>query len=85
MQIEVTEKEARDIYSRRYTRKKGWRLGVFLGVSVVIALIGNVLAIYFGIWVLLCAVVPLIIALYKIARLSQTSNKYARSQIKEQG
>jgi len=84
MQIEVTEKEAREIYSLRYLHQHRKKPLIVLGASFTATIIAYFLIVtYINEWVALLAGVFMFPALYMTIRMSRASGKYARSQIEE--
>lgn len=84
MQIDVTEKEAKEIYSRRFYESKGKVMRYLPPVIFSVALIAGVSVMYFvhdwlGVGVFITLSIPSIFMTLKEAN---ASAKYARSQIK---
>lgn len=87
MQIEVTEKEARGIYSQRYLAKISKVKYFYLPLVIAgIALLAGLYSMpYIGDWlgVLLFAIL-ISPSLYLFWRTSHNSGKYAKTQLEEQ-
>lgn len=86
MQIEVTEKEALEIYEQRYMKQRRKKLFILTGASIAVTLVlwGFVLA-NCGEWQALLTIVLLIPVICVTIKTSRNSGRYARSQIEEQG
>ena len=85
MQIEVTGKEAREIYSQRYLDGKGKVMRYLPSVIFSVALIASLSIMYFvhdwlGVGAFIVLSAPSIFLTLKVAR---ASGKYARDQIWE--
>ena len=87
MQMEVTEKEAKSIYSQRYLAKSS-RVR-YLYLPIVIAFVALVVSLYsmqhigdwLGVFLFAILISP---SVYLFWRVSHNSDKYAKSQIEEQ-
>lgn len=87
MQIEVTEKEARGIYSQRYLAKSSKFKYFYLPLLIVgIAFIVSLFSMqYIGDWLgLLLFIIMISPPAYLYIRISRSTRKYARKQIEEQ-
>lgn len=82
MKIELTEKEALEIYSKRYLKSKG-KLRYLLPPSFLVALLAWLIAVYFSQHLLGVGLFALIstTGIFLSARLFKASQKYARGQI----
>ena len=84
MRIEVTEKEAMEIYSQRYTRQQRKRSLPLFSFSAVVTLVAfYFISTYINAWLGLVAIVLIIPSIYVSLRLARASCKYAQNQIKE--
>lgn len=88
MQIELTEKEARGIYSQRYLAKSSRFKYLYLplliaGVALVVSLFSMA---FIGDWPgLLLFVILISPSVYLFWRLTHNSGEYAKKQLGEQG
>ena len=82
MLIEVTEKEALEIYSLRYIKQRRKRNLPLFGFSAGVALIAfYFISTYVNAWLGLSAIVLIIPSIYVGFRLARASDKYAQSQV----
>ena len=85
MRIEVTEKEAKELYTQRYLDKKRKGTLIVLVTSILITIVAwAVLNAYYGQWIGLAAILIMVPVMYLGRRRYVESLNYAKSQIEEQ-
>jgi len=85
MQIEVTEEEAKGLFTQRYLDKKRKGTLIALATSILITIVvWAILNAYYGQWVGLASLLILAPVMYLGRRRYIESLKYAKSQIEEQ-